>query len=72
MMEKTRSGLRRALALVLSVLLLAAQVGLPVAALAQDMASLPFVNLYYQVDGGEQSTSAYAQNYGDQIIYWAT
>ncbi len=65
---------RRMLALVTSVLLIAAQLVLPVAALAQDISMLPTVTLQWTAlaDGSVQSTTVTAALYGDQVVYWAT
>ena len=65
---------RRVLALATSVLLIAAQLGLPVAALAQDISMLPTVTLQWTApaDGSVQSTTVMASLYGEQVVYWAT
>ena len=65
---------RRMLALVTSVLLIAAQLVLPVAALAQDISMLPTVTLQWTAlaDQSVQSTTVTATLYGDQVVYWAT
>ena len=65
---------RRVLALVTSVLLIAAQLVLPVAALAQDISMLPTVTLQWTAlaDQSVQSTTVTAALYGDQVVYWAT
>ena len=65
---------RRMLALVTSVLLIAAQLVLPVAALAQDISMLPTVTLQWTAlaDQSVQSTTVTAALYGDQVVYWAT
>ena len=65
---------RRVLALVTSVLLIAAQLVLPVAALAQDISMLPTVTLQWTApaDGSVQSTTVMASLYGEQVVYWAT
>ena len=65
---------RRVLALATSVLLIAAQLGLPVAALAQDISMLPTVTLQWiaPADGSVQSTTVMASLYGEQVVYWAT
>ena len=65
---------RRVLALATSVLLIAAQLVLPVAALAQDISMLPTVTLQWTApaDGSVQSTTVMASLYGEQVVYWAT
>jgi len=65
---------RRVLALATSVLLIAAQLVLPVAALAQDISMLPTVTLQWiaPADGSVQSTTVMASLYGEQVVYWAT
>ena len=65
---------RRVLALATSVLLIAAQLVLPVAALAQDISMLPTVTLQWiaPADGSAQSTTVMASLYGEQVVYWAT
>ena len=65
---------RRVLALATSVLLIAAQLVLPVAALAQDISMLPTVTLQWTApaDGSAQSTTVMASLYGEQVVYWAT
>ena len=65
---------RRVLALATSVLLIAAQLVLPVAALAQDISMLPTVTLQWTApaDGSVQSTTVMASFYGEQVVYWAT
>ena len=65
---------RRMLAFVTSVLLIAAQLVLPVAALAQDISMLPTVTLQWTAvaDGSVQSTTVMASLYGEQVVYWAT
>lgn len=58
---------RRVLALATSVLLIAAQLVLPVAALAQDISMLPTVTLQWTApaDGSVQSTTVMASLYGE-------
>ena len=65
---------RRVLALATSVLLIAAQLVLPVAALAQDISMLPTITLQWTApaDGSVQSTTVMASLYGEQVVYWAT
>ena len=65
---------RRVLALATSVLLIAAQLVLPAAALAQDISMLPTVTLQWTApaDGSVQSTTVMASLYGEQVVYWAT
>ena len=65
---------KRVLALATSVLLIAAQLVLPVAALAQDISMLPTVTLQWiaPADGSVQSTTVMASLYGEQVVYWAT
>ena len=74
MAKQIPGAIRRMLALVTSVLLIAAQLVLPVAALAQDISMLPTVTLQWKAvaDGSVQSTTVTATLYGDQVVYWAT
>ena len=65
--------LKRFTALAVSLLLMAAQLAAPVAALAQDVTSLPTVSLVYtDAQGQPQSYLAAASLYGDTAVYWAT
>ena len=68
-------SVRRAAALVTSLLLVAAQLALPAAALATDVdtALLPVVTLYYQLTAEETPSPSpiFASVYGGQPIYWA-
>ena len=71
-MFKNRNGaFKRVFALMVSVLMLAAQLVLPVAALAQDLSLLPEVTLYYMVGEEQHSVSVSADLYGEQPVYWA-
>ena len=74
MAKQIPGAIRRMLALVTSVLLIAAQLVLPVAALAQDISMLPTVTLQWMAvaDQSVQSTTVMASLYGDQVVYWAT
>ena len=62
MAKQIPGAIRRMLALVTSVLLIAAQLVLPVAALAQDISMLPTVTLQWRAvaDGSVQSTTVTA------------
>ncbi len=64
---------RRATALLTSLLLIAAQMVLPLAALAQDISMLPTVTIQWSAaDGSVQSMPVTATLYGDQVVYWAS
>ena len=73
MMKHIRGAIRRAAALAASVLLLAAQLALPAAALAQDLTALPTVTLQWtDQDGAVHTVPVTPSLYGEQPVYWAT
>ena len=64
---------KRLAAFVTCLMLLAAQLALPMAALAQDASVLPAVTLgWTAADGSAQSMAVSASAYGDRFVYWAT
>ena len=72
MFKNLIGGIKRAAALLMSLLILASQLMLPVTALAQDASALPAVNLYYMAGEEQRSISIWPSLYGDQPVYWAT
>ena len=73
MAKRIPGAFRRMLAFVTSMLLIAAQLVLPVAALAQDISMLPTVTLQWTAADGVtvQTLAVTPGQYGEQTVYWA-
>ena len=73
MAKQIPGAFRRMLAFVTSMLLIAAQLVLPVAALAQDISMLPTVTLQWTAADGVtvQTLAVTPSQYGEQAVYWA-
>ncbi len=73
MAKQIPGAFRRMLAFVTSMLLIAAQLVLPVAALAQDISMLPTVTLQWTAADGVtvQTLAVTPGQYGEQTVYWA-
>ena len=65
-------GMRRLTAVIACLVLLAAQLALPMAALAQDVSVLPAVTLgWTDANGAAMGMTVSASAYGDTFVYWA-
>ncbi|MCI5956660.1 MAG: hypothetical protein MRZ54_06735, partial [Clostridiales bacterium] len=65
-------GMRRLTAVIACLVLLAAQLALPMAALAQDVSVLPTVTLgWTDANGAAMGMTVSASAYGDTFVYWA-